>query len=87
MSRTPSAMQQLLTTIHTNIPFDQLDEARVCSGQCIGCPKKLLEYLEQEVQWWQQSLDAGEVPKLGDIEKLSRSSQKIYRVLQKNQIL
>lgn len=38
--------------------------------------KKLLEYLEQEVIHWEYSLARGEVPSLGDINKLARSAKK-----------
>jgi hypothetical protein len=85
--RTQQAMQQLTATIRQQIPFDALSDARVCSGLCIGCPKKLLEYLEQEVEYWERETAAGELPTLGDVQKLARSSVKIHRVLVKNQIL
>jgi hypothetical protein len=80
-------MSALLADIRNHIPFDELNDARVCSGQCIGCPKKLLEYLEQEVEHWEGMLVNHETPKLGDIHKLARSSTKIFNVLQKNEIL
>jgi hypothetical protein len=80
-------MSALLADIRNHIPFDELNDARVCSGQCIGCPKKLLEYLEQEVEHWEDMLVNHAPPKLGDIHKLARSSTKIFNVLQKNEIL
>ncbi len=84
---TKDAMNQLTQTIRQHIPFNELDDARVCSGQCIGCPKKLLEYLEQEVEYWEQEVKNDNSPTLGDIHKLARSSIKIHKVLVKNQIL
>ncbi|TCS38785.1 hypothetical protein BCF53_11559 [Reinekea marinisedimentorum] len=80
-------MLSLIGQIRSHIPFDEMNEARVCGGLCMGCPKKLLEYLEQEVEWWEGSVNAGDEPSLGDVEKLARSSKKIYKVLQKNQVL
>jgi hypothetical protein len=85
--RTSEAMRSLIHEIRAHIPFDEMNEARVCSGLCIGCPKKLLEYLEQEVEWWEHVVDSGDEPTLGDVEKLARSSKKIYKVLQKNKVL
>lgn len=85
--KTPEAMQSVIKEVRAHVPFDEMNEARLCGGLCVGCPKKLLEYLEQEVEWWEQSIIAGEVPTLGDVEKLARSSKKIYKVLQKNQVL
>jgi hypothetical protein len=85
--RTQHAMIELIDSIKMHIPFDELNEARICSGLCIGCPKKLLEYLEQEVDYWQREVANGEVPSLGDIHKLARSGKKIHRVLVRNEIL
>ena len=80
-------MRALTHSIRQHIPFDELDDARVCSGSCIGCAKKLLEYLEQEVIYWEEALNRAEVPSLGDVHKLGRSAKKIYKVLQVNKIL
>ena len=80
-------MTALVVQIRTQIPFDELDEARICSGKCVGCAKKLLEYLEQEVIYWEEALNRAEVPSLGDVHKLGRSAKKIYKVLQVNKIL
>jgi len=84
---TADAMRKLTQDIRHAIPFDEMDEARVCSGACIGCAKNLLEYLEQEVEYWETQLALGETPSLGDIQKLARSGKKIYKVLQLNKIL
>lgn len=84
---TSSAMRELVTQIRAHIPFDELDDARVCSGSCIGCAKNLLEYLEQEIIHWEYSLARDETPSLGDINKLARSAKKIYKVLQLNKLI
>lgn len=84
---TTSAMLDLVQQIRAHIPFDELDDARVCSGVCIGCAKNLLEYLEQEIIYWESSLARGEIPSLGDINKLARSAKKIYKVLQLNNLV
>lgn len=84
---TSSAIAALVEQIRAHIPFDELDEARVCSGECVGCAKKLLEYLEQEVIHWEYSLARGETPNLGDINKLARSAKKIHQVLRLNNLV
>ncbi|WP_428243052.1 hypothetical protein [Gynuella sp.] len=80
------AMQQLLCTIREQLPLGA-PEADLCQKTCIGCPKKLMGYLEQEVNDWQRALDNGDVPKLGDIRLLARTARKIYAVIEKNDLL
>lgn len=65
------------------MPFD-LPEANLCSGKCNGCSQKLLDYLDIELEAWEYRLDAGESPDFGDISKMAKTSQKIYRVMQRN---
>lgn len=61
------------------MPVDQM-----CSGICTGCAKKLLDFLDIQLEEWEWRLDQGEVPALGDLDKLGKTCHKIYRVLEKN---
>ncbi len=81
-----NAMRQLIQDVQRVMPFD-MPTAQLCSGLCVGCPKKLLSYLEDELARWQSFLDDGSVPSLGDLNRLGRCSQKVYSALQKNQLL
>ncbi|WP_461520639.1 hypothetical protein [Porticoccus sp.] len=80
------AMRQLIRDVRRTIPFD-MPAAQVCGGLCVGCPKKLLNYLADELDHWQSCLDDGQVPRLGDLSRLGRCSQKVYSALQKNQLV
>ena len=68
------------------MPFG-LSEAEICSGECIGCAKKLLEFLDQELEEWSTRLNHGEIPRLGDITKLAKTAAKIHRVLIRNNLV
>ncbi|QEQ96975.1 hypothetical protein [Neptunomonas concharum] len=83
---TSTAMHQLIEQVRDSIPFS-MPVSDLCSGICNGCSKKLIDYLDMELVDWEQRLDAGELPKLGDINRLAKTSWKIYRVLQKNQLI
>lgn len=83
---TSSAMIQLLDKAQVAFPFE-MDEAQICAGECIGCPKKLLAYLEMELADWQGRMDDGHIPTLGSVDKLNRTCTKIHRVLQKNGLM
>ena len=65
------------------MPFD-LPEANLCSGKCNGCSQKLLDYLDSELENWEYRLKDGHLPDFGDINRIAKTSKKIYRVLQHN---
>ena len=81
-----TAMTILLQQINDTFPFDK-PEAEICAGKCIGCPKKVLEYLLMETDYYQAQLDAQQIPLLGDISRLALIAKKSQRSLQRNQLL
>ncbi len=83
---TRTAMADLLKKIRCTFPLDAPD-SRVCRFDCTLCTKKLLEFLEMQVEDWEHRLVAGEIPTLGDVEKLGRTAKKIYNGLKKNGFL
>ena len=80
---TATAMRRLIGQVRDAIPFG-LPEARACTGVCNGCTVKLLDYLDGELADWEARLDAGERPNLGDLDRLGRTSRKVYRALAAN---
>lgn len=84
---TSVVMRNIIQQIRDNFPFT-MSEKELCAETCsYGCAIKLLEYMDQEITEWEQRLDNGEIPNLGDIQKLSKTSQKIYKVLEKNHLV
>jgi hypothetical protein len=79
-------MQNLINQIRTDIPFD-IPESILCSGICHGCSKKLLDFLDSELEYWQDQLDQGETPRLGDVQQLATRSKKIYQALSRSGLL
>ena len=80
---TQVAMQQLIDRVREAVPFN-LPQADICTGKCVGCPKKLLEFLDQELVSWETRLQNNEQPDFGDINRLAKTSQKIHKALAKN---
>jgi hypothetical protein len=78
-----TAMRLLIEQVRAAMPFD-VPRARLCDGRCDGCSQKLLDWLEQELDGWQARLAAGEQPRLGDVDRLARSSRKVHAVLVRN---
>jgi hypothetical protein len=80
-----TAMRTLIAEIRNSLPFDR-PGAQICSDPCRGCSIKLLDYLESELEAWEQRLDTGEKPGLADISRLEKKGRKVYRTLQANQL-
>jgi len=80
---TATAMADLISQIRDTIPFDT-PMSELCNGPCTGCSKKLLDFLDTEIEEWESNIAAGEQPNLGDIHNLAKTSRKIYAVLKKN---
>ena len=80
-------MQRIIQQIRANFPLAKTEQ-ELCTDTCsYGCPLKLLEYMDQEISDWEHRLENGEIPNFKDIQKLSQSSQKIYKVLARNNLL
>lgn len=84
---TTTVMRKMIQQIREEFPFE-LGEEQLCTDTCsVGCPLKLLEYMEQEVLEWEARLDQGEVPNFRDLQSLEKTGKKIHDVLQKNQLV
>ena len=85
--KTTVVMSNIIQQVRATFPF-AMTEDELCADTCsYGCPKKLLEYIDMEITDWEQRLENGEIPNFGDVRKLSRTSENIYRVLIKNNIV
>ena len=80
---TTEAMRNLIQDVKTALPLDLLP-LDVCADECRGCSIKLIEYITMELENWEYRLDDGDIPDFGDLNRLARSSKKIYGVLVKN---
>lgn len=85
--KTEIVMADLIQQIRDKFPFD-ISEEELCAETCsYGCPKKLLEYMEAEITEWEQRLAEHEIPNFRDIDKLSKTGCKIYKILEKNNLV
>ncbi|MBE9561060.1 MAG: hypothetical protein IMF15_09745 [Proteobacteria bacterium] len=84
--KTPAAMQQLIQQVRETLPFGT-PQGYVCADECKGCSLKLLEFLELELMDWEDRLQQGEVPGLGDVQRMAKISRKIYKILDRNGVL
>jgi len=85
--KTDIVMRKIIEKIRDAFPFT-VSRNKLCGETCqYGCPKTVLEYMEIEISEWEQRLDNGEKPTFRDIQKLSKTSKKIYKILEKNKLV
>jgi len=85
--RTDVVMVDIIHKIKDTFPFS-LSEEELCGDSCThGCPLKLLDYLYMEITDWEERLENGEIPNFKDIQKITKTSKKIYRALEKNNLV
>ena len=80
------AMQNLIDQVRNQLPFGA-DESQLCSDNCQGCSKKLLEFLNSELEGWEQKLQEGTQPDFGELHQLGKTCKKVYLVLKKNDLV
>ncbi|WP_299203051.1 hypothetical protein [uncultured Amphritea sp.] len=79
-------MQTLISDIRKAVPFDTPME-KLCDGPCTGCSKKLLDYLDMQLEEKEAELNAGLIPNLGELNRLKKSAMKIHATLIKNGLI
>lgn len=85
--KTDIVMADIIQQIKEAFPFDISEEA-MCADTCsYGCPKTLLEYIHAEITEWEHRLENGDIPNFRDIQKLAKTSKKIYKILEKNHLI
>lgn len=85
--RTDVVMSDIIHKIKDTFPFS-LSEEELCGDTCShGCALKLLDYLYMEITEWEERLENGEIPNFKDIQKITKMSKNIYRVLEKNNLV
>jgi hypothetical protein len=79
-------MRNLIAEIRNSLPFDT-PGAQICTDPCRGCSIKLLDYMQSELEAWEQRLAAGETPGLADLSRLEKKGRKVYRMLRENRLV
>jgi hypothetical protein len=80
------AMQTMINEINQRFPMGAPDRD-ICLGICSGCPKKLLQFMEMQLEDWQEALDNGEIPTFKQLQKRATQARKIEAVLIKNELI
>lgn len=64
-------------------------ETFVCGskGNCVGCPKKLLELVDSELTYWESAMARGITPQFDEIRRFGKLCNGVQRGLRRNGLL
>lgn len=82
-----TAMQQIIDQAKLSLPLYE-DDTFICGskGNCIGCPKKLLELVDSELSYWESTIKRGISPNFDDIRRFGKLCTNVKRALVRNNI-
>ncbi|UTV30799.1 hypothetical protein [Photobacterium atrarenae] len=88
MTRKPdriTAMQQIIDAVQAEFPLYQ-DDTFKCGpdNTCIGCPKKLMELVDTELNYWQHQLNQRLPPGFDEIHRFGKLCKNVRRSLVRN---
>ncbi|OQU53601.1 hypothetical protein CGH99_18265 [Vibrio parahaemolyticus] len=82
-----TAMRNIIDQVKAELPIYE-PETFVCGpeGQCIGCPKKLLEMVDSELSYWESAMERGIVPQFDEIRRFGKMCTNVRRSLVRNNV-
>ncbi|NOI28747.1 hypothetical protein [Vibrio coralliilyticus] len=80
-----SAMLSIIQQVKQELPL-YAPETFVCGskGNCVGCPKKLLELVDSELTYWESVMERGITPQFDEIRRFGKMCNGVRRGLQRN---
>lgn len=81
-----TAMLDIIELVKEDFPFDDPNQ-NVCGDDCVGCPKKLLELVDTEIIYWENSIVQGEIPTFKEISRFAKLCKNVRRGLLRNNLV
>ncbi|MCZ4292740.1 hypothetical protein [Vibrio sinaloensis] len=81
-------MLSIIEQVKNTLPLYE-PETFVCGteGNCIGCPKKLLEMVDSELTYWESALRRGVTPQFDEIRRFGKMCSSVKRGLSRNGLI
>ncbi len=78
-------MLSIIQQVKQELPL-YAPETFVCGskGNCVGCPKKLLELVDSELTYWESAMTRGITPQFDEIRRFGKMCNGVRRGLQRN---
>lgn len=83
-----TAMRLIIEQAKRELPLYE-SETFICGtkGNCIGCPKKLMELVDGELSYWEHTIASGISPNFDDIRKFGKLCTNVKRGLVRNHLI
>ena len=83
-----AAMKGIIEQVKNTLPL-YAAETFVCGtkGNCVGCPKKLLEMVDSELSYWESAIDRGITPQFDEIRRFGKMCSSVKRGLSRNGLI
>ncbi|USD67379.1 hypothetical protein [Vibrio sp. SCSIO 43136] len=83
-----TAMQQIIDAVKAQFPLYQ-EETFKCGvdSLCTGCPKKLMELVDSELQYWQHQIDQNISPTFDELRRFGKMCKNVRRALVRNGLI
>lgn len=81
-------MRDIIEQVKNTLPLYEPDTF-VCGtkGNCVGCPKKLLEMVDSELMYWESALSRGVMPGFDEIRRFGKMCTSVKRGLSRNGLI
>lgn len=83
-----TAMLQLISQVKAEFPLYE-PSTFICgvNTDCQGCPKKLLEMVDSEINYWEHAIARGVVPTFDQLRRFGKMCLGVRRGLARNNLL
>ncbi len=78
-------MLQIIHAVKQEFPLYQ-EDTFVCGpdNSCIGCPKKLMELVDDQLTYWEHAIRRGVIPSFDDLSRFGKLCRNVKRGLVRN---
>ena len=80
-----TAMREIIEAVKAEFPIYSPDTF-VCGpdNSCIGCPKKLMELVDSDLSYWENSINRGIAPTFEELRRFGKLCKNVKRGLIRN---
>jgi len=83
-----TAMRQIIEQVKQEFPlYDPKTFSCGPDNSCIGCPKKLMELVDDELSYWEHTINRGISPGFDELNRFGKLCKNVRRGLVRNKLI